>query len=314
MSLLLEGVSVELGGSRILHDITFDVAEGETLAILGPSGSGKSTLLRAVAGLVPTSEGRISLDGADLAGVAVHHRRFGVVFQSYALFDHLDVAGNVGFGPRMAGLRGRPLADAVTAALERVGLAGIVDRDVATLSGGERQRVALARALVVDPVALLLDEPLGAVDTALKEVLLAELAGIVATRTTLYVTHDHDEALTIGGRVALLRDGRLVAMGTPERLWSEPPDPWSARFLGHPNVYEDGGPFATHPVLVPERSIRVDPAGPLGATVTSSRFAGDGWRIAARADGHTVVFRSDEPIDPGTGLRLSWADELRWGA
>lgn len=312
MSLVIEGVSVDLDGRRILHDISAVVPEGETLAVLGPSGSGKSTLLRAVAGLAPITSGRITFNGRDLAEVPVHTRNFGVVFQAYALFDHLDVAGNVAFGPRMAGLPRSEVSVAVADALDRVGLTGFDERTVETLSGGERQRVALARALVTDPTVLLLDEPLGAVDAALKEHLLGELLQVVAERTALYITHDHDEAMTIGDRVALLRDGHLVASDTPDRLWLAPPDPWSARFLGHPNVYDDGGPFGATAMMVPERAIEPDPTGPLTVSVDSVRFAGDGWRITAHAGSHPVVFKHPEPIPLHSWIRLSWSDQHTW--
>lgn len=304
MSLLIDRLSVDLDGTRILHDMTLEVADGETVAVLGPSGSGKSTLLRAVAGLVPPAAGTVSVDGRDLAGVPVHERGFGVVFQAYALFEHLDVAGNVAFGLRMRGLDRSEVQRRVADALDRVGLGGLGDRAVDTLSGGERQRVALARALVVDPVVLLADEPLGAVDVALKDRLLGDVGAVVADHTTLYVTHDHDEAMTIGDRVALLREGRLVAVGVPSELWSRPPDPWSARFLGHRNVYEDGGPFGEHPLLVPEASVVAGDGG-LPGTVTASTFAGDAWRITARIDDDDVTFRSHEPIETGTTVHLS---------
>jgi ABC-type Fe3+/spermidine/putrescine transport system ATPase subunit len=299
VSLRFEHVSVAYGGIPALTDITLDVATGETVAVLGPSGSGKSTLLRAAAGLEPVASGSVSLEGVDLTGVPIHERGFGVVFQSYALFEHLDVAGNVAFGLRM---RGVPL-DAVDDALTRVGLAGFGGRPVDTLSGGERQRVALARALVIDPPVLLLDEPLGAIDVAMKTRLLDDLDGIVADRTTVYVTHDHDEALTIGDRVAVLRDGRLVAVDTPEGLWSHPPDPWTARFLGHPNVYEGPNPFGEPPLAVPIGNVTVGDG--TKAVVTRSRFAGDGWRIEATATGVPVVFAADEGFSPGTEVEVS---------
>jgi thiamine transport system ATP-binding protein len=300
VTLRLADVSVVYGDTTALAGVTVEVEPGETLALLGPSGSGKSTLLRAVAGIEPLSGGTVSLDGVDLTRVPVHERGFGVVFQSYALFEHLDVAGNVAFGLRM---RGSTTA-AATAALELVGLAGFGTRPVDSLSGGERQRVALARALAIDPPVLLLDEPLGAIDVALKARLLDDLARLVADRTTIYVTHDHDEALTIGDRVAVLREGRLVAIDTPERLWSSPPDVWTARFLGHPNVYADGGPFGAGPHLVPERSIRVGGTG-VAATVVGCRFAGDRWRVEAEVDGEPVVFHDDVRRGVGADVSLS---------
>ena len=305
MSLSLTDLRVSLGGSQILDGIDLEVADGETLAVLGPSGSGKSTLLRTIAGLVDPSTGTIVGHGTDLAGVAPHLRGFGVVFQAYALFEHLDVAGNVAYGLRMRNVPKPERRERVGGALALVGLGGYGDRDVDTLSGGERQRVALARALVVEPEVLLLDEPLGAIDVALKGQLLADLQRITTGRTAIYVTHDHDEALTIGDRVALMRGGRIVAIDAPEALWTAPPDVWSARFLGHPNVYESS-PFADGPCLVPEQSVRV--GGDRSGIVSETRFVGDGWQVTADVG---VPLRYRTTSAPAIGEEVSLAvDEV----
>ncbi len=304
MTLAINGLEITLGGATVLDGIDLRVEDGETLAVLGPSGSGKSTLLRAVAGLLAPSAGTVTRDGEDLAGLAAHRRGFGVVFQSYALFEHLDVSDNVAYGLRMRDVPKPDRRERVVAALALVGLGGYGARTIDTLSGGERQRVALARALVVEPEVLLLDEPLGAIDGALKGRLLEDLGRITVDRTALYVTHDHDEALTIGDRVALLRDGRLVAVDDPETLWTRPPDVWSARFLGHPNVYEDGGPFADGPCLVPERAVGV--GGAIGGTVTDRRFAGDGWQVTADVG---VPLRYRASTAPAIGESVSFTVE-----
>jgi thiamine transport system ATP-binding protein len=308
VSLEVIDLDVDLDGLPTLLAVSLTVADGETVVVLGPSGSGKSTLLRTVAGLVAPIAGTIRWDGDDLAGVPAHDRGFGFVFQAYALFEHLDVAGNVAFGLELRGVPGPEVRRRVEEALDLVGLGGMAARPVDRLSGGERQRVALARALVIDPPLLLLDEPLGAIDVALKERLLGDVAGLLDDRTALYVTHDHDEALAIGDRVAILREGRLVAVDTPEGLWSRPPDAWSARFLGHRNVWEGAGPFGPGPLLVPEQAIHLAEVG-VAATVSASRFVGDGWRVEADVDGTPVSFRSTDPLEAGTPVHLV-ADEV----
>jgi len=231
MALGVSGLSVSYGQLTAVSDVDLTVADGEVLALLGPSGCGKSTLLRAVAGLEPAA-GRVSWDGQDLAGVPVHRRGFGLVFQDGQLFPHRDVAGNVEFGLRMRRVAGR--ASRVAEVLELVGLGGYGARRVTELSGGEQQRVALARALAPRPRLLLLDEPLSALDRALREQLAIDLAQVLrTTRTTaLVVTHDHDEAFTLADRVAVMRAGRVRQVGRPEEVWRRPVDEETARFLG----------------------------------------------------------------------------------
>jgi len=234
----LTGISVAYAGSDVIHDLDLVVPAGQLLCILGPSGSGKTTLLRAVAGLEELRAGRVALDDRDLSGVPPHERGIGLMFQDYALFPHRDVAGNVGFGLRMRGAHGAAIRERVGELLALVGLPGAERRSVAQLSGGEQQRVALARALAPRPSLLMLDEPMGSLDRALRERLPEELRGIFAELglTVLYVTHDQDEALSVADRVIVLDAGRIVADGTPEELWRRPPSAWVATFLGFRNV------------------------------------------------------------------------------
>ena len=238
MSLRAEGLTATFDGVAVLSGASLVVETGETVALLGPSGSGKTTFLRAIAGLQPLEAGRILLDGRDLNGTPPHRRGIGLMFQEHALFPHRDVAGNVGFGLRMAKVARPELDRRVAELLELVGLAGLGGRSVETLSGGEQQRVALARALAPGPRVLLLDEPLGSLDRPLHDRLLAELAELFErlSLTVLYVTHDVAEAFALGDRIALMRKGRIVQVASPDELWSRPADGWVARFLGLANV------------------------------------------------------------------------------
>lgn len=227
------------GGVRAVDEVSLDVVPGEVLALVGASGSGKSSLLRAVAGLEPLAQGRVRIDGDDLAGVPVHRRGVGLVFQDGQLFDHLDVAGNVAYGLR-SGPRGeRPdravREERVAELLELVGLTDLADRPVTTLSGGQSQRIALARALAPAPRVLLLDEPLSALDRALRERLAVDLAAILraAGTTAVHVTHDLDEAATVADRIAVLSQGRLRQVAAPREIWAAPADREVAELLGH---------------------------------------------------------------------------------
>ena len=224
---------VRLGDTDILRDVSLAVADGESVAVLGPSGSGKSTLLRAIAGLVPVKSGAITWDGSDVTEVPTHRRGFGLMFQGYALFPHMDVAGNVGFGLRMSGVGNSDIRDRVSTALDWVGLTGFGDRAIVDLSGGEKQRVALARTLAPEPRLVMLDEPLGAMDRALRDRLMIETRQILSERgvTTLVVTHDREEAAALSDRLALMRDGTIVQSGTLEHLLAEPGNEWVEAFL-----------------------------------------------------------------------------------
>lgn len=233
MSLAVREAQVRLDGTAALDGAELTVAAGEIVALLGPSGSGKSTLLRAIAGLQILDAGSVWWGGEDLSSVPPHQRHFGLMFQDYALFPHLTVAGNVGYGLRMEGMEAPIIKDRVTEALSWVGLDGQESRRIDTLSGGEQQRVALARTLVPSPRLVMLDEPLGALDRQLRGRLMGEIRGLLEQRrvTSLYVTHDLDEAVAVGQRLALMRSGRIVQTGTLDQLRSEPADLWVEEFL-----------------------------------------------------------------------------------
>ena len=210
------------------------------MCLLGPSGSGKSTILQIIAGLETAESGSVQWDGKDLASTPSHLRDFGFVFQDYALFPHLDVFENVAFGPRMKGWPADVVRRRVDEVLDLVNLTGFEQRSVANLSGGEQQRVALARAIAPRPRLLMLDEPLGALDRALRQELLDQLRGLLRQSRipALYVTHDQEEAFKIGDRIAFLHAGQIVRLGAPDEIWTKPASPWVATFLGLGTVLE----------------------------------------------------------------------------
>jgi len=224
----------------LLSGVTFHVAAGETICLLGASGSGKSTLLRIIAGLEAAESGQVLWEGEDMAAFPAHRRNFGLVFQDYALFPHLTVEENVAFGLRMSNLPRNKISQRVRSLLEQVNLGAFARRRVTDLSGGEQQRVALARALAPHPRLLMFDEPLGALDRALRDHLLEELRGILrASRVpAIYVTHDQDEAFAIAERILLLHNGSIAQQGAPTEVVRHPASAWVARFLDLGNILE----------------------------------------------------------------------------
>lgn len=225
-------------GTPLLRGVSFEVATGETICLLGPSGSGKSTLLRIIAGLESAERGLVLWNGEDISAIPPHQRQFGLVFQDYALFPHLTVAENVAFGLRMRGWPRSEIERCTAEALAQVNLVGFERRRVTTLSGGEQQRVALARALAPRPRLLMFDEPLGALDRALRAGLLEELRRLLRAShiPAIYVTHDQEEAFAIADRVLLLHEGRILRDGSPAEVWKTPGSAWAARFLGVGNI------------------------------------------------------------------------------
>ncbi len=226
------------GTTLALDGVSLCVPGGSIVAVLGPSGSGKSTLLSIIAGLEMPDAGRVLWEGESLEGVPPHRRGFGLMFQDFALFPHLSVERNVGFGLQMQGLAAGRVGERVHECLEQVGLAGFERRDVQTLSGGEQQRVALARALAPRPRLLMLDEPLGALDRTLRERLLGEIHRIlrVAHQTALVVTHDQEEAFGLADRIMILDAGHVVQEGQPQDVFHHPASAAVAGFLGLTNL------------------------------------------------------------------------------
>ncbi len=316
--LALDRVGLDYEGVPVVRDVTLTVPAGGVLAVLGPSGSGKSTLLRGVAGLEPLVEGRVLLDGRDLAGVPTHRRGCALMFQDGQLFSHLTVAQNVGYPLKV---RRQPAAQArprVAALLELVGLGAYADRLPATLSGGERQRVALARALAADPQALLLDEPLSALDAGLRARLAEDLRAILreAGTTTVLVTHEQEEAFAVADTMAVMRDGRVVQHGSVAEVWRAPVDADTALFLGYARVLDGArarpvlaaADLPPHGAVALRRSaLRVRDDGPLGGVVEASRVSPEQLRLVVRVDGVgdvDAVAPLGSHVGPGDAVRL----------
>lgn len=244
--LRIEGITRRFGSVRAVDAVSLDVARGDTLCLLGPSGCGKSTLLRTIAGLEAPDAGRILIDGEDVTAMPPHERPVNMMFQSYALFPHMSVAGNIAFGLERQRLPRATIRDRVDEMLTLASLQTFADRKPDQLSGGQRQRVALARALARHPRVLLLDEPLGALDRQLRERTRIELSAILERVgvTCVVVTHDQEEALTLADNIAVMRAGRVAQVGTPDAIYDAPVDRETAELFGSLNLfpasYQDG--------------------------------------------------------------------------
>ncbi|MFK0387139.1 ABC transporter ATP-binding protein [Agrobacterium sp. NPDC090273] len=241
MTLTYENVSFTYPGAKTgIFDLSLEIGRGELLAIIGASGSGKSTILKLLAGFVSPSNGRILIDGTDVSALSPERRRLGVVFQNYALFPHMRLWENVAYPLKVRGIAKAERRTRAIDMLDRVGMSQRADDVPAALSGGQQQRVALARALVFEPQGLLLDEPLSALDANLRvdmrdEILRVQRASGIAT---LLVTHDQEEALSIADKIAVMRDGRLIQVGTPQELYETPANAYVAAFVGQSNLWK----------------------------------------------------------------------------
>ena len=300
--LSVRGLAVTYGDLRAVDGVDLEVAAGEVVALLGASGSGKSSLLRAVAGLEDVAAGEVAWDGRSMVRVPVHKRGFGLMFQDGQLFEHRDVGSNIAYG--LTGLPRAQRGERVREMLELVGLPGFERRRVTTLSGGQAQRVALARALAPAPRLLLLDEPLSALDRALREQLATDVRTILRQggTTALYVTHDQDEAMTVADRVGVMEAGRLLRLDTPQCLWADPASSKVARFLGFDVVGdlalapgalrvveaaagepgERGGSAQTETPAAPETPGTLQATLP--ATVLASRLRRGQWEVEVELD------------------------------
>jgi ABC-type Fe3+/spermidine/putrescine transport system ATPase subunit len=299
--LRLERLSRRFGGAAGVFDLTLSLERGRTLALLGPSGSGKTTTLRLLGGFERPDEGRIVVDGADVVPLRPEQRRFGMVFQHYALFPHLDVGENVAFGLESLGVTGAESERRVAEALALVDLHGFAGRRIGELSGGQQQRVALARALAPEPRVLLLDEPLSNLDPALRERTRRELRSLIRRVgiTTVIVTHEQEDAFDLGDVVAVLREGRLEQVGTPEQLYRDPATAFVGGFIGR-SSWLDGVVEGAAGVRVEHTVWRLAAAGSLRP--------GDRVRLLVRPEALRFT------AEPAPGLRVTVTDRRFAGA
>ena len=303
----IEGVSRRFGAVTAVEDVSLEIARGELFALLGGSGCGKTTLLRMLAGLERPDTGRILIDGQDMTGVPAHLRPVNMMFQSYALFPHMDVAANVGYGLRREGTGKAEIARRVAEMLQLVRLEGLGSRRPAQLSGGQRQRVALARALIKRPKLLLLDEPLAALDRKLRESTRFEMVRLQAELglTFVVVTHDQEEAMSMATRLAVMNAGRIVQAGTPRDLYERPASRFVADFIGIANILEqDGRAFALRPERI---TLSAEPGRGRPGEIVDIAYEGD--RSLYRVDlGGTVMIVSAPPADSLARGSLVWLD------
>ncbi|RPI34004.1 MAG: ABC transporter ATP-binding protein [Chloroflexota bacterium] len=325
----------KFGRVYALDGISLEIPPGEIIALLGPSGSGKSTLLYVIAGLEIPDSGDIRWDGSSLAGVAPHLRNFGMMFQDFALFPHMDVFDNVAFGLRMAGMERDEIRPRVTEMLELVGLAGFDGRDVNTLSVGALQREKKARSLAPHPRLLMLDEPLGSLDRNLRERLILELRDILKRmqQTAIYVTHDLEEAFTLADKVVVLNAGKIEQVGQPQEIYNQPASLFVARFVGLGNLLPGRvikmngktvvdttiGQFPVQSsqdgevtVLIRPDSMNLDAnhgSYTLEGYVVDSTFRGSTCRVVVEVGGENLTFDFLSSVEaPGKGekIRLSF--------
>ena len=318
-------------GTRALEPATLDIARGETLVLLGPSGCGKTTMLRIIAGLeVPDGGGRVLFDGKDMTAVLIERRNVGMVFQSYALFPNMSVSDNIGYGLKIRGISAKERAARIDELVALTNISGLENRRIDQLSGGQRQRVALARAVAIRPGILLLDEPLTALDAALRDRLRGELNRLLRALgiTTIYVTHDQSEAMELGDRVVVMQKGAIAQIGTPREIYFTPKSRFVAEFIGAANIVEaaiEGGhlvlPGGRQPIrcgaempaavaMIRPETIRVTAAGsaPLSGIVDSVSFIGDRQRLVVSAASRgllTVDAPNTVQVTPGERIGLS---------
>jgi len=302
LTLDVSNASVVYGAHRVLDRVTLNAAGGEFIALLGGSGCGKTTLLRAICGFVPLAGGSIAVGGRDITRLAPDKRNIAMVFQSYALWPHMTVTQNMGYGLKLRGASRVEIGRRIAELLAMLHLEGLGERKVTALSGGQRQRVALGRALAINPQILLLDEPLSNLDARIREEVRHEIKTLQQSLriTTVHVTHDRQEAMVMADRLVIIDAGRVVQIGTPEEVYNRPNSPFVASFMGASNVV---------PLLLREEDDRIAiAAGPFNAAIAiDAALIGGGWFGHAGWDGPVNAhFRSE---DAG----LCALDEVRAG-
>jgi len=313
-------------GAPLLKGLSFELAKGEIIGLLGTSGSGKSTLLRIIAGLEEAESGAVCWDGVDLAQTPAHQRGFGLMFQDYALFPHRNVYDNIAFGLRMQKRPEAEIEKIVNERLKSIRMENFAKRPVTELSGGEQQRVALARALAPDPRLLMLDEPLGALDQGLREELTQELRQTLrdSHKPVIYVTHDHQEAFGLADRLLILHDGVIVQDGSPQELFESPANAWVAGFLGLGNLISEND--FTKGTLMSDQSEPSDGAvwllRPFDARMGDSQattpfkfegevldciYMGERYRIKLRTpQGAVLTIETPRPCTLGERIKVYW--------
>ncbi len=293
------------GGVRAVDGISLEIGRGEFFSLLGPSGCGKTTLMRMIAGFEAPDAGSLAIDGQEMAGVPPHVRPVNMMFQSYALFPHLTVAGNIAFGLKRQGLAREPLQRRMQEMLALVQLETLADRKPHQLSGGQRQRVALARALARDPKVLLLDEPLGALDKKLRKETQAELKRIQAASgaTFVVVTHDQEEAMALSDRIAIMREGRIVQVGAPEAVYDHPANAYVAGFVGEVNLLQ----ATVHRLPDGRRAAAIE--GIAGPVPILEGPAGDRLTVALRPE-HLRISAGEGEDQPGLAATIEDAAHL----
>jgi putative spermidine/putrescine transport system ATP-binding protein len=324
--LSIEALTVSYGATRVLDQVSLGVDRGEMIALLGSSGCGKTTLLRSIAGFVMPDSGVIRVDGKEITRLPPEARETAMMFQSYALWPHMSVADNIGYGLRMRGWKKDAIATRVTEMLKLLQLEGFGPRPVTQLSGGQRQRVAMGRALAVDPRLLLLDEPMSNLDYKVRIELRHELRALQKRIgiTAVYVTHDREEALTLADRIAVIDAGRIVQIGAPEEIFHRPTSAFVAGFMGADNALDvsrtgDGALTAVGNGTSQDQRLRVHfrsdaarlaPAGVgrtpasgdlvLSGVVAQSVYVGQGFRYRVRTDDADIWVHASERVAEGT--------------
>lgn len=333
IKLQVQGLAKLYGQTTALDRVNLEVRKGELLTLLGPSGSGKTTLLQLICGLQEPTSGTVIIDGKDQTQAPVNKRDIGVVFQNYALFPHMTVAENVGFALKMRSLPKAEIDAKVAKALETVGLAHAAQRSPSQLSGGQQQRVALARCLVYDPAIILMDEPLGALDAKLREVMQIEIKRIhrETGATIIFVTHDQQEALALSDRICLMNDGKIAQLGTPRQMYDEPQNLFVADFIGLSSIIRgtvkagaletaigtlpiagEAPADGTKGALVVRPEVITLGEGFCEGRVRETVYGGSELRIIIDAGKQEIIARAPAQagdIEVGSTVRFGWAPE-----